>query len=179
MTPVFKSCRRDTYVMNMKQRVLFVGLYNAARSQIAEALMNFYYGDAFEAHSAGLEPQKLNLLAVEVMRQQKIDISKNKTKWVYDFINSSKSFQYVITVCDDKNAKRCPTFPDGPKRLDWSFPDFSTFEGSHREQIARAREVRNAMKLRIGQWCAECLRHLRFTIYDLRWKNGAMDEVID
>jgi arsenate reductase (thioredoxin) len=165
--------------MNMKQRVLFVGLYNAARSQIAEALMNYYYGDAFEAHSAGLEPQKLNLLAVEAMRQQKIDISKNKAKWVYDFIKDPEPFQYVITVCDEQNAKRCPKFPDGPKRLDWSFPDFSKFDGSHREQIAKAREVRNALKERIDQWCAECLRNLRFTIYDLRWKSGAMDEVTD
>ena len=165
--------------MNMKQRVLFVGLYNAARSQMAEALMNYYYGDAFEAHSAGLEPQKLNLLAVEVMRQQKIDISKGKAKWVYDFIKNPEPFQYVITVCDEQNASRCPKFPDGSKRLDWNFPDFSTFDGSHREQIAKAREVRDAIKERIDQWCAECLRHLRYTIYDLRWKYGAVDEVID
>ena len=146
---------------------------------MAEALMNYYYGDAFEAHSAGLEPQKLNLLAVEVMRQQKIDISKHKAKWVYDFIKNPEPFQYVITVCDDQNAKRCPIFPGGPKRSDWAFPDFSMFCGSHREQIAKAREVRNALKDRIDQWCAESLRNLRFTIYDLRWKSGAMDEVTD
>ena len=165
--------------MNMKQRVLFVGLYNAARSQMAEALMNYYYGDAFEAHSAGLEPQRLNLLAVEVMRQQKIDISKNQPKWIYDFIKEPEPFHYVITVCDERNAKRCPKFPDGAKRLDWSFPDFSVFEGSHREQIAKARQVRDAIKERIDQWCPERLRHLRYTIYDLRWKYGAVDEVIE
>ncbi|HTV40059.1 MAG TPA: arsenate reductase ArsC [Candidatus Sulfotelmatobacter sp.] len=165
--------------MNTKQRVLFVGLNNAARSQMAEALVNHYYGDAFEAHSAGLEPQKLNLLAVEVMRQQKIDISRNRAKWVYDFIKNPEPFQCVITVCDEQNARRCPRFPGCPKRLDWTFPDFSKFEGSQREQIARARQVRNAMKEKIDQWCNECLRNLRFTIYDLRWKTGAMDEVTD
>ena len=146
--------------MNMKQRVLFVGLHNAARSQMAEALTNHYYGDAFNAYSAGLEPHKLNLLAVEVMWQQKIDISKNRAKWVYDFIKALDPFQYVITVCDEQNAKRCPKFPDSPKRLDWSFRDFSTFDGSHNEQIAKAREVRNALKERIDQWCAECLGDL-------------------
>lgn len=145
----------------MKQKVLFVGLYNAARSQMAEALLNHFYGDAFEACSAGLEPQKLNLLAVEVMRQQRIDISRKKAKWVYDFIKAAEIFDYVITVCDKENAKRCPEFPGEPKRLDWPFPDPSTFPGSYKEQIARTRQLRNDIKKKIDQWCAEAIGELR------------------
>jgi arsenate reductase len=139
----------------MKQKVLFVGVYNAARSQMAEALLNHFYGDAFEACSAGLEPQKLNLLAVEVMRQQRIDISRKKAKWLYDFIKTGESFDYVITVCGKENAKRCPVFPDAPTRLDWNFPDPSTFHGSHTEQIASTRQVRDDIKKMIDQLCAE------------------------
>jgi arsenate reductase len=139
----------------MKQRVLFVGLNNAARSQMAEALLNHFYGDAFEAQSAGLVPLRVNLLAVEVMRQLRIDISRKKAKWVYDFIKGVKTFDHIITVCDEENAKRCPPFPDSPKRLDWSFPDPSKFHGSHKEQIARTRDLRNAIKKKIDQWCAQ------------------------
>jgi arsenate reductase len=145
----------------MKQYVLFVGLQNAARSQMAEALLNYFYGDAFEAHSAGLEPQKLNLLAVEVMRQQGIDISGNKTKWVYDFIKNGNEFDYVITVCDEYNAKRCPKFQGQPTRLDWSFPDPAKFHGSQKEQIARTRELRDAIKLRIDDWYAQAKNPLK------------------
>jgi arsenate reductase len=139
----------------MKQKVLFVGLYNAARSQMAEALLNHFYGDAFEACSAGLEPQKVSLLAVEVMRQQRIDISRKKTKWVYDFIKTGDNFDYVIIVCDKENAKRCPDFPGVPARLDWSFPDPSKFHGSHKEQIARTRQLRDDIKKKIDHWHTE------------------------
>ena len=141
----------------MKQHVLFVGLQNAARSQMAEALLSHFYGDAFDAHSAGLEPQQINLLAVEVMRQQGIDISRNKAKWVYDFITNGETFHYVITVCDEHNAKRCPEFPGAPRRLHWSFPDPAKFHGSHKEQIASTRELRNAIKKKIDDWYAQAL----------------------
>ena len=145
----------------MRKKVLFIGLYNAARSQMAEALLNHFYGDAFEACSAGLEPQKLNLLAVEVMLQQRIDISRKKAKWVYDFFKGGETFDFVITVCDKENAKRCPEFPGAPKRLDWVFPDPSTFHGSYKEQIARTRHVRDDIKKKIHQLCAQSISDSR------------------
>ena len=51
----------------MKKQVLFVCIHNSARSQMAEAFLNQICGDDFEAHSAGLEPGKLNPLAIEAM----------------------------------------------------------------------------------------------------------------
>lgn len=128
---------------------------------MAEALLNHFYGDAFKAYSAGLEPQKLNLLAVEIMRQQRIDISRNQAKWVYDLIKSADPFDYVITVCGEKNARRCPQFPGNPKRLDWNFPDLGAFEGPHNEQFARTRALRDAVKRKIDQWCAESLNEFK------------------
>jgi arsenate reductase (thioredoxin) len=90
-----------------------------------------------------------------VMRQQRIDISRKKTKWIYDLIKSGQIFDYVITVCDKENAKRCPNFPGTPKRLEWSFPDPTKFHGSQKEQIAKTRQVRDEIKKKIDQWCAE------------------------
>lgn len=50
-----------------KKRVLFVCVHNSARSQIAEAfLKQMAGGDKFEVESAGLEPGRLNLLAISV-----------------------------------------------------------------------------------------------------------------
>jgi arsenate reductase len=69
---------------NRKTRVLFVCVHNTARSQIAEAFLNHLAGDRFEAESAGLEPEELNPLAVEIMREIGIDISMNQAKKVFD-----------------------------------------------------------------------------------------------
>jgi arsenate reductase len=137
----------------MKKKVLFVCIHNSARSQMAEAFLNQICGDEFEAHSAGLEPGKLNRTVVEVMQEIGVDISGNKTKSVSKFVKSSQLFSYVITVCDETSAERCPIFPGITTRLHWSFPDPSAFQGA--EKLAKTREVRDAIKEKIEQWCAE------------------------
>ena len=139
----------------MKKKVLFVCVHNSARSQMAEAFLDQICGDEFEAQSAGLEPGKLNPLVIETMQEIGIDISGSQTKSVFDFVKSGKTFAYVITVCDEAGAERCPIFPGVTTRLHWSFPDPSKFQGTHGEKLARTREVRDAIKEKIGQWCAE------------------------
>ena len=105
----------------MKKQVLFVCIHNSARSQMAEAFLNHLCGGDFEAHSAGLEPGKLNPLVVEVMREAGLDISGNRTKSVFDMIKSGGKFAYVITVCDEASAERCPIFPGGGERMHLGF----------------------------------------------------------
>ena len=139
----------------MKKKALFVCIHNSARSQMAEAFLNQICGEFFEAHSAGIEPGKLNPIVVEAMQEVGIDISTNKTKAVFDFIKSGQSFSYVITVCDETSAERCPIFPGVTTRLHWGFPDPSSFTGTHAEKLAKTREVRDTIKQQIEKWCAE------------------------
>src|SRR5213592_2365807 len=119
----------------MKQRVLFICVHNSARSQMAEAFLDEICGDYFEAHSAGLEPGTLNPLAVEAMAEIRIDISKQKTPAVFDVYKSAELFPYVITVCDESGAEKCPIFPGVTKRLNWSFLDPAAMTGSHKERL--------------------------------------------
>ena len=139
----------------MKQRVLFICVHNSARSQMAEAFLNEICGDDFDAHSAGLEPGKLNPLAVKAMREIGIDISQQQTQFVSDVLKSGEQFDYVITVCDESSAERCPIFPGDAKRLHWSFPDPSALSGTHDERLARTRKIRDQIRARIEAWCAE------------------------
>ena len=139
----------------MKKRVLFVCIHNSARSQMAEEFLKQSCGNEFEVHSAGLEPGKLNPIVVEAMQEIGIDISGNPTKAVWDFIKSGKAFAYVITVCDETSAERCPIFPGVTTRLHWSFPDPSGFPGTHEEKLTKTREVRDTIKRKIEQWCEE------------------------
>lgn len=133
----------------MKHRVLFVCIHNSARSQMAEAFLNHLGGDSFEAESAGLEPGILNPIVVQVMAEVGLDIHDNKTKSVFDLLKGGKSYDAVITVCDEASAERCPVFPGKSKRLHWSFADPSSFKGSHEEKIEKTRIVRDQIKEQI------------------------------
>jgi len=139
----------------MKKKVLFVCIHNSARSQMAEAFLNQICGNEFEAHSAGLEPGKLNPIVVVAMQEVGIDISGNQTKAVFDFIKSGTLFAYVITVCDEASAERCPIFPGVTTRLHWGFPDPSAIQGTPEEKLARTRQIRDTIKSKIEKWCAE------------------------
>ena len=122
---------------------------------MAEAFLNQICGEHFEAHSAGLEPGKLNPIVVEVMEEIGIDISGNQTKAVSEMLKSGQTFAYVVTVCDETSAERCPIFPGLTTRLHWGFPDPSALNGSHGEKLARTRQIRDAIKAKIEAWCAE------------------------
>ncbi|MGD1083430.1 MAG: arsenate reductase ArsC [Verrucomicrobiota bacterium] len=139
----------------MKKKVLFVCVHNSARSQMAEAFLNQMCGEDFEAFSAGLEPGRLNPVVVEVMREIGIDISRNKTKAVFDMFKAGKMFSHVITVCDEASAERCPVFAGVTTRLHWSFADPSSFKGAPEQVLQQTREVRDAIQEKIEQWCAE------------------------
>ena len=120
---------------------------------MAEAWLNRLCPEHFEAHSAGLEPGALNPLAVEAMREIGVDISGKKTQSVFDVFKSGQLFSYVITVCDESSAERCPIFPGATKRLHWSFPDPAAITGSHEERLNGARKIRDQIRARIEMWC--------------------------
>lgn len=137
----------------MKKKVLFVCIHNSARSQMAEAFLNEMCGREFAASSAGLEPGKLNPFVVEAMMEVGVDISANRTKAVSEFLD--QQFDCVITVCDEASAERCPVFPGQARRLHWGFPDPSAFRGPPEVALAKTREVRDAIRTRVKEWCEE------------------------
>ena len=142
-----------------KPRILFICVHNSARSQMAEAFLNDVCGAEFEAQSAGLEPGTLNPLVVEVMREVGFDISKNKTQAVFDVFKSGQLFTYVVTVCSEAEASGCPIFPGPAQRLHWPFPDPSKVEGTLEKRLKKIRQIRNAIQVRVEQFCAEnCTR---------------------
>ena len=144
--------------MERKIKVLFVCIHNSARSQIAEALLNNIGGDRFEAFSAGLEPGILNQLAVNVMREVGVDISTNQTKSVFDFFKRGELFDYVITVCDDASAEKCPIFPGITTRLHWSFADPAALKGDHEMKRASARKIRDEIQTAVEAFVEQTVR---------------------
>ena len=130
----------------MKPKVLFLCVHNSARSQMAEAYLKKFAGDHFEVESAGLEPGTLNPLAIEVMKEDGIDILNNPTNDVFKYFQEGKWFMYVVTVCDKSASDRCPIFPGMKQKINWSFEDPSKFTGSHEEKLEQTRKVRDQIK---------------------------------
>ena len=100
-----------------KQRVLFVCVENANRSQMAEAFARRFGGDAVEASSAGSRPSgELNPKAVRFMAELGIDLSVQRSKSLDEV---SGDFAAVVTMgCGDD----CPWVP-ARLREDWALPD--------------------------------------------------------
>ena len=124
----------------------------SARSQMAEALLKKLAGGRFEVESAGFEPGTLNLFAVRAMADMGIDISKNATKRVFDLYRQGRLYTYVVTVCDETAAGKCPVFPGVAKTINWSFPDPSGFTGTDEEKLEKTIQVRDAIRKKTEDW---------------------------
>ena len=130
----------------MKKKVLFLCTGNSCRSQMAEGLLRYYFGDKYEVFSAGTKPSIVNLNAIKVMNEIEIDISGQRSKSVDEFKN--QTFDFIITVCD--NAKEsCPIFPGKAERLHWSFFDPAEALDSQDELLKAFKEVRDQIKAKI------------------------------
>jgi arsenate reductase (thioredoxin) len=147
---------KNEITINMNPvKVLFVCVHNSARSQMAEAFLNHLGNGQFIAESAGLESGILNPIVVDAMKLDGIDISGNKTKIINSIISSGKIFDYVITVCDETNAEKCPVVPGSGARLHWSFDDPSALNGSYVEKLNQTLLIMYQIKTKIENWIIE------------------------
>ncbi len=89
-------------------KILFLCTGNSCRSQMAEAWARHLKSAQIDAYSAGVEPQGLNPVAVRVMEEAGVDMSRQQSKHV-DALQEIK-FDHVITVCDHAH-QHCPVFP--------------------------------------------------------------------
>jgi arsenate reductase (thioredoxin) len=122
---------------------------------MAEAFLKHRAGDRFDVESAGLEPGSLNPLVVEVMKESGIDISGNQTKSVDSFLARNARFDFVVTVCDETAAERCPVFPGPSKREHWGFRDPGSLPGTREERLAETRNIRDEIDMRVRQFINE------------------------
>lgn len=132
-----------------KKRVMFICIHNSARSQMGEAFLRHFAGDRFEVHSAGIEAGTLNPLVKRAMEEVGVSMEGHFAKKAQGYVDRGEHFDYVITVCDESNAERCPLFPGKHERLHWGLPDPSALGGSDEEKIAGIRPIRDEIKKRV------------------------------
>jgi len=115
------------------------------------------FNDSLKVYSAGTGPSdKVHPKAVEVMQEVDIDLGSNYPKNVVQFLE--KSFDYVITVCD--NAKEtCPVFMGKvTNRMHMGFDDPADATGSEEEVRDVFRRVRDEIKHDFYQFYSENIK---------------------
>ncbi len=132
--------------MESTTKLLFVCTGNSARSQMAEGFARHIGQGRIEAHSAGMEPGRLNPYAVQAMREKGIDISGQWSK-AFDWA-LARQMDVVVTVCGHANES-CPVLPPEVRRLHWPLEDPAAATGSESEILAKFREVRDQIEGRV------------------------------
>jgi arsenate reductase len=109
---------------------------------MAEGLLRAFAGDRFEIESAGTRATRVHPLAIAVMRELGIDISRHQSKSVDDV---GEGWDVVVTVCDAS----CPVPPRSGLKLRWKVPDPSAARGTEAERLDVFRHVRDSIRSRV------------------------------
>ena len=137
------------------KKVLVLCTGNSCRSQIAEGYLRHFAGDKAAIYSAGIETHGVNPKAIEIMKEDGIDISNHTSNHIDEYRDID--FDYVITVCD--NAKEsCPYFPSNAIKFHYNFPDPAKAVGDEQEVMYEFRKVREMIKAYAKDFVAENLK---------------------
>ena len=126
--------------------VLFLCTGNSCRSQMAEGWARRLHPVVLAPHSAGVESHGLNSLAVQVMAEAGVDISRQRSKTVGEL--GAATFDAVVTVCDHARSA-CPVPPPAAVILHAPFADppaLAVSARSEEEALACYRRVRDEIR---------------------------------
>ena len=112
---------------------------------MAEGLARALLGSSCEIQSAGSKPSSVNPLAVEVLNELAIDISRHKSKAASE-IDVSR-VDLVVTLCAEEV---CPVLPGNVRRVHWPIADPAAAIGSPAQKLEAFRQAREEIKKRIA-----------------------------
>ncbi len=115
---------------------------------MAEGFARYFGQGRVEAHSAGIEPSRLNPFAVTVMREKGIDISGQHSK-AFDW-DLARQMDVVVTVCGHANES-CPVLPREVRRLHWPLEDPAAAQVSPETIVATFRDIRDQIEVRVRE----------------------------
>ncbi|RYZ44875.1 MAG: arsenate reductase ArsC [Sphingobacteriales bacterium] len=130
------------------KKILVLCTGNSCRSQIAEGYLRHFAGDKAAIFSAGVETHGVNPKAIEIMKEDGIDISTHTSNHIEEY--RALDVDFVITVCDHAK-ERCPFFPSKAATFHYNFPDPAKASGSPAEVLGEFRRVRDMIR----RYCSE------------------------
>lgn len=145
------AATNPTNLKTMMKKILVLCTGNSARSQMAEGYLQYFAGPRALVYSAGVAPQGVNPLAIQVMAEDSIDISHHTSNHANEYVEIP--FDFVITVCDNAR-EQCPYFPTAGEMIHHSFPDPGHTAGTaipeeeltDEDKLTSFRQVRDLIK---------------------------------
>lgn len=136
--------------------VLFLCTANSARSQMAEALTNYFRSDSWHAFSAGVSTgSHVHPMALAALQDLDIPVSDLAPKSLELF--SDSELDLVVTVCDNA-ANNCPALFQPGRMVNVPFADPSrTNEAGRRAAFF---DTRDLMRRNLVDRLDELLRKL-------------------
>ena len=127
------------------KNVLVLCTGNSCRSQMAHGFLESLTDKSkVTIYSAGTKNVPIDQRAIDIMKEDEIDISNYTSNNVSEYVNVD--FDFVITVCD--NAKEnCPIFPSKAVRIHYDFVDPAATEGTEDEIYFQFLTVKEMIKM--------------------------------
>ena len=116
--------------------VLFISVQNAARSILAEALVNELGQGRLRAYSAGQSPlSEPEPLALVALKYFKIPSNGFNSKSWELHANGLTPLDYVISIGEPFPLGACPRWPGAPMESHWSVTDPATVKGTRQARL--------------------------------------------
>lgn len=107
--------------------VLFICNSNAARSVMAEALLNELGPDRFRAFSAGSRPTAdgaIDPRTAQALQEAGLPTEGLRSKsWSEFAATGAPHMDLIVTLCDEAAGETCPVWPGQPATAHWSYAD--------------------------------------------------------
>ncbi len=128
--------------------VLFVCSENALRSPMAEALTKAGFGSEVFVDSVGVRDGDLDAMAIAVMEEIGVDLSRHKSKRLADLMDTS--FELIVTLSPEAQHKAIELTRVTASEVEyWPTPDPSVAEGHRESRLIAYRELRDYLRTRI------------------------------
>jgi arsenate reductase len=132
-------------------KVLFLCHHNAARSIIAEALLNSKGKDRFRAFSAGSDPfNAVDPMVADLFRLHGLPSEGYRPKSWNEFAETgAEEMDFIFTISDKTAGEPTPAWPGKPITSIWAFQDPHTFDGHEREKRALLAQIFGQIERRL------------------------------
>ena len=138
--------------MDRKPKVLFFSTGTPERSEMAGGFLEKLTKGDLIAESTAVKSTDVSSLAVEVMKEVGIDITKHPAKPITQSFR--EHFVCVVTLADE-SKERSPVWPFTSNLLHWNLPDPSTVDGSPEQQKEAFRRVRDEIQRNVRDFATE------------------------